>query len=89
METLVWIGAGAALGWVSYAVLGFNEQRGLVMSAVIGAVGAMIGGKAIAPIFVTAPVAGAGLSADALLFAVAAAAACLALGNALYRRFGV
>lgn len=89
METLVWILAGGALGWMSYSYLGLNEERGMIVSVLIGAVGAVIGVKAIAPMFMAAAALSAGFSASLLFFAAGAAFACLALGNALYRRFGV
>ena len=90
METLVWILAGAALGWAAHSFLGYNEARGAVVSALIGAFGALVGGKALAPIFLaTATPASAGISVDALLFAAAAAVVFVFLGNFLYRRFGL
>jgi uncharacterized membrane protein YeaQ/YmgE (transglycosylase-associated protein family) len=84
METLVWILAGSALGWLSCTRLGFNQDRGPVVSAFIGGVGALIGGKAIAPIFMaTASPGDTGILA--LVFAGTAAAACLLLGDKLQR----
>lgn len=89
METLVWILAGASLGWAAYSFLGYNESRGAAVSALIGAAGALVGGKAIAPIFLaTASPAAAGISVDGLLFAAAAAVVFVFLGNFVYRRFG-
>jgi uncharacterized membrane protein YeaQ/YmgE (transglycosylase-associated protein family) len=89
METLVWILAGAALGWASYSYLGFNEARGMMVSMIIGAVGALVGAKALAPIFMATAAPTAGFSTAVLFFAAGAAAACLALANMLHRRWGV
>ncbi len=84
METLVWILAGSALGWISWTYLGFNQDRGAVVSTLIGGVGALVGGKAIAPIFMgTASPTDTGILA--LAFAGIAAAACLLLGDKLQR----
>ena len=85
METLVWILAGGALGWISWTYLGFNRDRGAVVSTLIGSVGALVGGKAIAPIFIaTASPGDTGILA--LVFAGVAAAACLLLGDKLQSR---
>jgi uncharacterized membrane protein YeaQ/YmgE (transglycosylase-associated protein family) len=88
METLVWILAGGALGWASHRYFGFNESRGALISALIGVVGAMIGGKAIAPLIITAAATSGDVGMPALLVALAAAAGALALGDRL-QRWGV
>ena len=80
--------AGAVLGWMSHSYLGFNEARGLAVAMVIGVVGALIGAKAIAPIFVASAAPGA-FSAPILALAIAAAIVCLALANLVHRRWGI
>ena len=87
MELLVWMLVGGALGWVSCRHLGFNQERGAIVSTLIGAVGALIGGKGIAPIFM-ATASPADTGTLALIFAGVAAAACLMLGDKL-QRWGV
>lgn len=89
MEILVWILAGAALGWAAYSYFGYNEARGAVASAFIGAAGALVGGKAIAPVFLSTATPAAGISIDALLCAAAVAVVFVFLGNFLHRRFGL
>jgi len=89
MEIFFWVGAGALLGWMSYAFLGFNEARGLAVSIAIGAGGALVGAKGVAPMFVTTAAPLDGLSMPFLMFAVGTAVACLALGNLLYRRWDI
>ena len=88
MNIAMWILAGGILGWVGYAFLGFNEERGKVVPILIGAMGGFIGGKLIAPMFTAALVPGA-FSVSALFFAAAVAAAFLAVGNLVYNRWGV
>jgi uncharacterized membrane protein YeaQ/YmgE (transglycosylase-associated protein family) len=88
MEILLWMVAGAVLGWMSYSYLGFNGPRGLGVAMVIGVVGALVGAKAIAPIFVASAAPGA-FSAPMLAFAIAAAVVFLALANLLHQRWGV
>jgi uncharacterized membrane protein YeaQ/YmgE (transglycosylase-associated protein family) len=89
MEILFWVGAGALLGWMSYAFLGFNEARGLTVSIAIGAVGALVGAKGLAPMFITTAAPLDGLSMPFLMFAVGTAVVCLVLGNLLSRRWQI
>jgi uncharacterized membrane protein YeaQ/YmgE (transglycosylase-associated protein family) len=84
MELLVWILMGGALGWISWTYLGFNHDRGAVVSTLIGGVGALVGGKAIAPLFIATP-SPTDTGILALAFAGIAAAACLLLGDKLQR----
>jgi uncharacterized membrane protein YeaQ/YmgE (transglycosylase-associated protein family) len=85
MEIILWILAGAALGWTSCRYMGFNVERGAAVSALIGGAGALVGGEAIAPMFMAATAAPVGFSPDAMLFAAVAAVACLFLGDRLQR----
>jgi uncharacterized membrane protein YeaQ/YmgE (transglycosylase-associated protein family) len=89
MEILIWVGAGAVLGWMSYAFLGFNEARGLAVSIGIGAVGALVGAKGLAPMFITTAAPLDNFSVPFLMFAVGTAVICLVLGNMLYRRWDI
>lgn len=89
MNIVIWMLAGGVLGWVGYAFLGFNEERGRMVSIIIGAAGGITGGKLIAPMFISAAAVPADFSMPALFFAAAAAAAFLAAGNLVYNRWGV
>jgi uncharacterized membrane protein YeaQ/YmgE (transglycosylase-associated protein family) len=89
MNIVVWMLAGGILGWVGYAFLGFNEERGMVVSVVIGTVGGLFGGKLIAPMFTAAAAVPEAFSLSALFFAAALAAAFLAVGNLVGKRWGV
>lgn len=89
MEILVWLAAGGLVGWLSYSYLGFNEARGVAVTMVIGAVGALAGAKLIAPIFMAATTPSSELSLPLMLFALGAAVVSLVLGNMLHRRWGV
>ena len=89
MEILVWLAAGGLVGWLSYSYLGFNEARGVAVTMVIGAVGALAGAKLIAPVFMAATTPSSELSLPLMLFALGAAVVSLVLGNMLHRRWGV
>jgi uncharacterized membrane protein YeaQ/YmgE (transglycosylase-associated protein family) len=87
MEIFVWTLVGSLVGWVAYAQFNYNEARGRNASIVLGALGALIGAKMIAPMFVVMP-AGA-FSAPGVFIAAGAATAALVLGNLVYDRWGV
>lgn len=88
MNTVMWILVGALLGWLAFSALGFNEARGMLASVIIGAVGGMLGGKLLAPLFM-GPLAAEGVSVAALSIAALAAAACLVAGNMIYNRWDI
>ncbi|HYL88488.1 MAG TPA: hypothetical protein VEU32_06940 [Burkholderiales bacterium] len=89
MNIVMWILAGGALGWAAFAVLGINEERGTLVSIIIGAVGGVIGGQVVAPMMSSAPVVAGDFNIQALFIAAVSASACLAIGNMIERRFGV
>jgi uncharacterized membrane protein YeaQ/YmgE (transglycosylase-associated protein family) len=85
----MWLVAGAALGWIGFTYLRFNEERGPVVSAIIGGIGGVIGGQLIAPMFTAAPAVVGAFSTAALIFAAIVAAAFLAIGNLVSSKWGV
>lgn len=89
MQTLVWIAAGALVGWMSYSFLRFNSERGAVVSMLIGAVGALVGAKTLAPMFLTGATPPDEVTLPLALFAAGAAVAFAALADMVNRRFGV
>ena len=91
MNIVVWILAGAAIGWVGYALLNFNEYRGIAVSVVLGAAGGFFGGKILTPMLTSPAPTGIpdGFDLLALFTAAASAAAFLAVGNLVHKRFGV
>jgi len=88
MNIVMWMLAGAILGWIGFSYMRFNEERGLLVSAIIGAVGGLIGGQLIAPMFTEAAVAGA-FSTSGMVFAAIVAAGLLFAGNLVHDRWGV
>ena len=54
MNIALWVLAGAAIGWVGFSVIGWNDGRSLVVSMVIGTIGGFFGGKILAPMFAAA-----------------------------------
>jgi uncharacterized membrane protein YeaQ/YmgE (transglycosylase-associated protein family) len=89
MELVLWVAAGAALGWLAIAKLGLNEDRGMIVSMIIGACGGVAGGKLLAPMVGAVAAVPGELSMAALFVVMASAGACLVLGNMVQSRFGV
>jgi uncharacterized membrane protein YeaQ/YmgE (transglycosylase-associated protein family) len=87
MTTLLWIVIGCLAGWVAYGSFGLNEARGRNVSMVLGAAGALVGAKAIAPLFINAPV--DGFHGGIMVFALAAALGALLLANLVANRWDV
>lgn len=56
MNLFLWMFAGSVLGWVALSFLDLNAARGMWVSVIIGAIGGVLGGKLIAPVFVSASV---------------------------------
>ena len=89
MDIVVWILAGGALGWVAFSYMGLSEDRGMMISVIIGAVGGVFGGKLITPMFAGAAAVPGVFSVTALLFAGVVATAFLVVGNLIYNRWDV
>ena len=89
MELVLWIAAGAALGWLAIAKLGLNEQRGMLVSMIIGAVGGVLGGKLVAPMFGFGAAIPGEFSMGVMFVVLVTAGACLTVGNMVSNRFGV
>lgn len=89
MNIVMWVLAGGILGWAGCAYWGFNQERGKIISMIIGAMGGFVGGKMIAPMFTAVAAVPDAFSISALFFAAAVAAAFLAVGNLVHSRWGV
>ena len=89
MNIALYAVAGGIAGWLAFAVVGYNAERGLVVSLVMGAFGALVGGLVIAPALVSPEAAQAGVSMPAVILAIAAAATCLFAGNQVQERWGI
>ena len=89
MDIAMWVLAGGALGWLGCAHMGFNEDRGIMISVIIGMAGGFAGGSVVAPLFIEAAAVAGAFSAPALLFAAAVAAAFLLASDQLIKRWGI
>lgn len=89
MNIVMWMLAGAIVGWIGFSYLRFNEERGLLVSAIIGAGGGLLGGKLIEPMFMDPQAVAGAFSTSGLVFAAIVAAGALAAGNLIQNRWGV
>jgi len=89
MNIIIWIVAGGAIGWASLALLGMNEYRSTLACVAIGAAGGWLGGNVIAPMLASPVAVANGFNFFALAIAAVSAAACMTLGNLLYKRFDI
>ena len=89
MNIAMWLLAGGLLGWIGFSFLGYNGDRGVKISIVIGIAGAILGGKVIGPMFGASASMMGDFNASALFFAAAIAAAVLFAGNVVHDRWGI
>lgn len=88
MNIMLWIAAGALIGWIACAALNRNASRGVIISIIIGIAGAFFGGDVLAPMLGAAVGEGAAFSPFALVVAIATAVAFVSIGDMMYERFG-
>ena len=88
MNLVIWMLFGAIVGRLGYSVVGLYDPRAKRVSIVIGALGGVVGGYLVAPMF-TAAAAPGDFSFPALCTAAAMAAAALFVRNAVNNRRGV
>ena len=89
MNVLLWMLAGGFAGWFGFKYIGANENRGMIISIVIGVVGGFFGGNVLAPMFGASDAEQGPISVFALFIATASAMACLTIGEMLARRFDI
>lgn len=89
MNIAMWVLAGGVLGWMGYVFLYANEKRGMVVSIIIGAVGAFAGGNVLAPMLGAVVETPNEFSLLSMVIALASAAGLLTVGNLVSNRFNV
>jgi len=81
INLIIWLVAGAAVGWVASMVMRTNAQQGAILNIVVGCVGAMIGGYLIGGSTINQSV----FSLNALLVSLIGAVILLAIVNLVRR----
>ena len=88
MNFIIWLIAGAIIGWAASVFMRTNSRQGLLMDIIVGIVGAFIAGYFLSPLFGVATINQRDFSMPALLVSLGGAIILLAVVN-LFRRGSV
>jgi uncharacterized membrane protein YeaQ/YmgE (transglycosylase-associated protein family) len=78
---LIWIIAGAVIGWVASLIMRTNNRQGLIADIIVGIVGAFVGGYFLSPIFNAGTINQGDFSLPALLVSLGGAVILLAISK--------
>ncbi len=84
---LIWIIAGALVGWAASVIMKTNRQQGLIADIIVGIVGAFVGGYFLSPLFNISTINEGNFSIPALLVSLGGAVILLAISK-LFRNVG-
>jgi uncharacterized membrane protein YeaQ/YmgE (transglycosylase-associated protein family) len=84
---LIWIIAGAVIGWIASIIMKTNGRQGLIADIFVGIVGAFIGGYFLSPLFNVGTINEGDFSIPALLVSLGGAVILLAISK-LFRNIG-
>jgi uncharacterized membrane protein YeaQ/YmgE (transglycosylase-associated protein family) len=84
---IVWLIAGALIGWVASLIMKTNKRQGLIGDIVVGIVGAFVGGLILSPLFHISTINESNFSLPALLISLGGAVILLLLFK-LLRKVG-
>ena len=82
---IVWLIAGAIIGWLASRIMRTDGQQGTLIDIVVGVVGAFIAGLVLTPLFGISTINQSNFSLPALLVSLLGAVILLAIVN-LFRR---
>jgi len=85
MNFIIWLIAGAVIGWLASIIMHTNSQQGLLLDIVVGVIGAFVAGFFLTPLFGVSTINQNNFSAPALLVSLGGAIVLLAVVN-LFRR---
>lgn len=84
---LIWIIAGALIGWVASIIMKTNSRQGFIADIIVGIVGAFVGGYFLSPMFNVGTINEGDFSIPALLVSLGGAVILLAISK-LFRNIG-
>lgn len=84
---LIWIIAGAVIGWLASVIMRTNRRQGTIADIVVGIVGAFVGGYLLSPLFKVSTINQGNFSLPALLVSLGGAVILLAISK-LFRNIG-
>lgn len=88
MNLIIWLIAGAFIGWLASRIMGTSSQQGLILDIVVGIVGAVLAGWFLTPLFGITTINQSNFSLPALLVSLLGAIVLLAIVK-LFTRKGV
>ncbi len=86
MNIILWLIAGAVIGWLASKIMGTNSQQGLLLDIIVGIVGALLAGWFLTPLFGIATINQNNFSIPALLVSLLGAILLLAIVRLVRRR---
>lgn len=86
INLIIWLIAGAIIGWVASILMKTDGQQGTMIDIVVGIVGAFIAGLVLTPLLGIGTINDNNFSISALLVSLLGAVALLAIVRALRRR---
>ncbi len=84
---VIWIIAGAVIGWVASLIMRTNSRQGLIADIFVGIVGAFVGGYFLSPIFNAGTINQGDFSLPGLLVSLGGAVILLLISK-LFRTIG-
>ena len=81
INLIIWLVAGAAIGWVASMMMRTNAQQGTILNIVVGVIGALIGGFLFGSSTINQNV----FNVNALLVSLVGAVVLLAVVNLVQR----
>jgi uncharacterized membrane protein YeaQ/YmgE (transglycosylase-associated protein family) len=79
MNLIIWLIAGAVIGWLASRIMGTSGQQGLLLDIVVGVVGAALAGWFLTPLFGIGTINQNNFSLPALLVSLVGAVVLLAI----------
>ena len=86
MNFIIWIIAGAVIGWVASKIMGTSGRQGLLLDIVVGIVGAFLAGWLLTPLFGISTINQSNFSLPGLLVSLVGAVILLAVVRLVRRK---
>ncbi len=81
MNFIIWLIAGALVGWIASMIMGTSGQQGMILNIIVGIVGAFVAGLVLTPLFGIGTINQSEFSLPALLLSLGGAIILLAVIN--------
>lgn len=85
MNIILWLIAGAVIGWIASRIMRTSSQQGLLLDIIVGVVGALLAGWFLTPLFGIGTINQSDFSLPALLVSLLGAVILLAIVKLLRR----